>query len=294
MEPQRQKWQRTGNYALNRWGRENALAAGLGLVSGVTDRLILSGGKTKPDLAKEQITLPEERLAAWPSEAELMKQIIVGRYGSQYEKNHPGKSIEDAIQIEDKSDNTLENLAFTINNRPELLAKETKVGLLATDFHIRRVALLTHMFSVREQPKGQLSAQQELLELADARGKTKLREIQEHLTDALKNEDLRNRLKGEERWEEGLIEPDYVSYWVGFPGVVEDPTVIQNVITALQDPAWIEATRREFAEKGLNFDSFTETDLRDLAATDRKKYDELRENLRIFTKRENRKAPPPK
>lgn len=60
MEPQRQKWQRTGNYALNRWGRENALAAGLGLVSGVTDRLILSGGKTKPDLAKEQITLPEE------------------------------------------------------------------------------------------------------------------------------------------------------------------------------------------------------------------------------------------
>lgn len=292
IEVKRQKWQSTGSYALNRWGRENALAAGLGLVSGLTDSLILSGGKTKPDLEKEQITLPEERLAAWPSEAELMKQIIVGRYGALYAKSHPGHSIEEAIKIEDKSTNTLENLGYTINNSPELLKKEAKIGLLATDFHIRRVGILTRMFSLKEQPKGQLSAQQELLELADARRKPKLREIQEHLTDTLKNEDLRNRLKGEELYEEALIEPDYISYWIGYPPDVEDPTVLQNVITSLQDPTWITAARREFAEKGLDFDSFTETDLRTLEQTDRKKYDELRERLRIFKIGGNRKVPP--
>jgi len=46
------EWQQMGRFGLNRWGRENALAAGFALVSGYTDRLLLSGGKNKANLGR--------------------------------------------------------------------------------------------------------------------------------------------------------------------------------------------------------------------------------------------------
>ena len=110
-ELKRQEWQRLGRFALNRWGRENALAAGLSLYLGITDKVILSGGQTIPDWAKS--FLPPERLQSWPSEAKLMKDIIVRRFGDMYFKKH-GKSIEAVLDIEDGSTNTLLNFTNSI------------------------------------------------------------------------------------------------------------------------------------------------------------------------------------
>ena len=81
-ELKRQEWQNMGRFALNRWGRENAIAAGLALFLGNTNKVIFSGGQTIPDWAKK--SLPTERLQNWPSEAKLMKDIIVRRFGNLY------------------------------------------------------------------------------------------------------------------------------------------------------------------------------------------------------------------
>jgi hypothetical protein len=54
-EEKRKEWQQVGRFGLNRWGRENALAAGLALYLGITDKLILSGGRTIPDWYKENL-----------------------------------------------------------------------------------------------------------------------------------------------------------------------------------------------------------------------------------------------
>lgn len=71
------EWQKLGRFGLNRWGRQNALSAGYALVSGYTDRLLLSGGKTMPTWAKEKLS--PDRIENWPSEARLMADIIKRR-----------------------------------------------------------------------------------------------------------------------------------------------------------------------------------------------------------------------
>jgi hypothetical protein len=78
------EWQTLGWFALKQWGRQNALAAGCALYTGLTKEVILSGGRTKSKWARENI--PASRLELWPSEAELMADIIIRYYGKLYEK----------------------------------------------------------------------------------------------------------------------------------------------------------------------------------------------------------------
>lgn len=288
-ELKRQDWQRMGRFALNRWGRQNALAAGLALHLGITNELVLSGGRTISRWAKE--TLPQERTKNWPSEAELMKDIIIRHFGELYEKKY-GRPIEEAIKIEDTSTNTLENFAYTINNNPELFSKENKVGLLATDFHIRRVALIARVFSVREAPRGKISAQEILRKRAMIRKKEKYKGMLDYMRDALSNPDLRKRLRGEERWERGLIDPDYLAYWVGYIGEVKNPIIIQKVMSKLKNPDWVEAAKRAFGKVGLNFDDFSEKDLIELQKNNPEDYEHLREGLKKLTTPEYRAVPP--
>lgn len=144
-ELKRQEWQRIGRFGLNRWGRENALAAGHALMDGITDKLILSGGKTIPKWVKE--LLPPERIENWPAEAELMKDIIVRRFGDDYQKKY-GKSINAAIDVEINSTNTKSNFEFLIAKNPDLLSKGVSAGVLSTDFQMNRILALTKLFSI--------------------------------------------------------------------------------------------------------------------------------------------------
>lgn len=281
------RWQQAGRFGLNRWGRQGALAAGLALYLGVTDRLILSGGKTMPSWAKD--VLDENTLANWPSEASLMRDIIIRRYGDLFKERY-GKSIEECLTVEGHSTNTLENFAYTINNSPGLTGKE-KVGLMGADFHIRRISELAHIFSVWEAPRGQLSSQELLRERATIRNKDNYNEMQRYLRDALRNPDLRQRLEGEERWERGLIDESYLSYWLGYLSQVEDPAVIQQVMTALNDPSWKAQATREFQKVGLDFDHFAQEDLVRLSTDETARYDQLIEGLRRLQS-EFRQFPP--
>lgn len=287
VELERQKWQRTGRLALNRWGRQNALAAGALLVAGDTQELILSGGKTSRDWMKT--SLPTERLENWPSEAELMRDIIVARFGEAFTKDpkNAGKSIESLIKIEDASTNTLENLAYTINNNPDLLIAGGGIGLLGTDFHIKRIATLSHLFSVNESAGGKLGAQDRLKSRAG--GRVLYEKILNHMTDAQNNVDLQERNNQEDHWSKEL-DTD-LAYWLGYFGHVESPQVIQNVIDLLGQPQWVEQAKVEFAKVGLDFDDIRAQDLSKLEEKDPDKYNAFRESLVLHVK-EHRKVPP--
>jgi len=144
IEEKMAEWQSQGRFGLNRWGRENALAAGFSLVSGFSEKVLLSGGKTIPSWAKDELS--PGRIEKWPSEAQLIADIIKRRFGPAYEKIH-GKPIESAIMLEDASTNTLENLANSINENPDLLKDQKTLGLLATDFHIDSSEKITALFA---------------------------------------------------------------------------------------------------------------------------------------------------
>src|SRR5581483_815194 len=129
-----EKYQHLGRFALKRLGRFNALAAGYALVRGQTRELILSGGHTQnkqtrearepkliefykengqekkiedyANLSQAQKNLMLDDFAAkvvnWPSEAELMKDVIVRRYAEEYKKKF-GRDISEVIKLEDRA-----------------------------------------------------------------------------------------------------------------------------------------------------------------------------------------------
>lgn len=253
----RQEWQHTGRLALNRWCRQNAIAAGEALMLGLTDRIILSGGKTQPGWAKDVVS--EDRLREWPSEAEMMKDIIVRMYGKRYQELTK-KSIEEVLIVEDASTNTLQNFALTMNTYPEL-TKGEQVGVLGADFHVRRIKVLADLYGVPVARGGDLSAQDMLEQKAADRRKGRYEKILHWMGDAFRNPDLRNRLKGEERWESGLVDEKYLAYWMGYAGHLEDPKLIMDILEVLKDPSWRTGAVREFARVGLDFNQFADTDL---------------------------------
>lgn len=281
-EVERQKWQNTGRLTLNHWGRMNALAAGAMLVAGDTEKLLLSGGQTMRSWMKE--SLPEERTDEkhWPSEAKLMKDIIVARFGSAYAKKYPGKNIEDALALEAESTNTLANIPLSINRDPDLLNNDGSVGLLGADFHTQRIVTLSHLFTVQEAPGGDLGAQSKLRERVQTykAGIIKSYEkILDHMDDLENNEDLQIRTGQEQHWSEVL--DTEANYWVGYVGLLKSPQVIQTVIDRLKDPKWVAQARIEFKKVDLDFDNLTDADdkIIKMAREDPAKYEAFRKAL---------------
>lgn len=290
----RDKLQHTGRLALNRWGRQNALAAGALLVAGDTTEVLLSGGPTIPAWAKE--SLPQHMLDNWPSEAELMKDIIISRFADAYQKKF-GRSIETVISTEARSTNTLENLAHSLNTDVSLTKPDARIGLLATDFHIQRSALITQMFSIESNTDDQHGAQSVLGARAtklpkNSYAKHAYDRILSHLNDVNTNVDLQSRIQNEDRWTSGLVEPAHLAYWLGYFGMVNDPKVIQRALESLSDPKWQEQARSEFAKVGLDFDAFSGQDLQRLEAEHPAEFLGLQTKL-IEHKQEHRTMPPP-
>jgi len=262
----RQEWQNMGRLTLNRWSRQNALAAGLALYLGITDKLILSGGKTgKPQGVDDN---------DWPSEAQLMRDIIVRAFGDKYQQTY-GKSIETAINLEDKSINTLENFEFIINNNPELTQKDKKFALLSADFQLRRVAQLARIFSVNIAPHGEISPQDLLKERAEIRTKDQYTDVITYMKDSLRNPDLRRRLEGEQLLERGIIGENFIEYWIGYMADIKDLRIMQQIITALSNKAWVIKTSETFEKIGLKFSEF-----QDLSKLTNDQIEELRTKLR--------------
>jgi len=305
-EKKREKWQRIGRFGLNRWGRENALAAGLALYLGITDKVILSGGRTipewyknilrekfiaqNPDILQDEVESHFQQWlnTYWPSEAELMKDIIVQRFGKMYQDRY-GKSIEEAILIENESTNTLLNFANSINKNPDLLNQNKKIGFLATDFHMRRTLFLAKLFSLIDLPVEEIASEAKrilaqltnvfviddenepaiksqtiLKKRAEIRGKQTYIKIQDWLLNLDENPDLQARVKGEQRWTKGLTDPQFLAYYACYFGEFNKQEVLkplQKFLKLLSQPEWLEQARKIFNQHGLNFDEFSEIDI---------------------------------
>ncbi|QQG44231.1 MAG: YdcF family protein [Candidatus Roizmanbacteria bacterium] len=285
-EEQRQQWQSNGFFALKQLGIQNALAAGYALYKGKTKKIILSGGKTIPRFVKN--LLPQRRLKSWPSEAYLMKDVITSCYGSFFEKKC-GFPIDKAIILEESSTNTLENFAFTINDNPEILDPNLKIGFITSSFHLKRVNHIARIFSIFTNHE-QKTAQDLLKEL-----KSEKKLIDNLIWPNIKNisnlqTDIINQ--HEKRWLLGLSHPDYLAYWLGYLGLVKHPAVIQNALNLLNSDPWIETARIVFKNMGLNFDDYKNEDLMHLSKNNQARYNLLIENLQKLKTPSLRRLPP--
>lgn len=281
------EWQRLGRFGLNRWGRQNALSAGYALLSGYTDRLLLSGGRTIPQWAKEK--LPPERIEQWPSEAQLMADIIKRRFGKMYQDIY-GKPIDSAILIEDKSTNTLENFANSINSEQgqEILDGMKKAGVLAADFHVPRGEDIAYLFAPGGNFEQGSSAQSVLGQRAESNNKQTYGRIIKWMSDP-DNQDFRAREAMEAIWTGALKDPELLTYWLGYIGIVEDPRVLQSTVRRLSsDPAWKTQAQNAFSQADLDFDSLTTTDLTKM---DPNQFKQIADNLKLLATKEYRAMP---
>lgn len=289
IEEKRQDWQHTGHFALKRMGKQTALAAGLALYSGITNRLIVSGGKTKPAFADS--LLPKERLAHWPSEGYLLKDVISRNYGKLYYEKYQ-KSIDSAILIEAAATNTLENFAYSINKSPEPIFKDMKIGFLSAKHHLRRISLLSQIFFLQGAEESLLSAEELFRKVELYRHKTafedllKMRETKEDTSDLLFQKE------GEKRWATAISDPTYVAYWCGYLGDVKYPEVVQHALKRLYTPEWKKTAEQVFAQVGLPLSEFINEDLVKLAKDNPGKYKQLIESLHKLKSPEYRKLPP--
>jgi hypothetical protein len=282
------EWQKTGWFGLKQWGRQNALAAGCALYTGLTEKIVLSGGRTKSKWTRENI--PQSRLDAWPSEAELMADIIERYYGKLYEKRYQ-RPIREVITIEDRATNTLENFAYTINKHPELLAENKRVGFLTAKHHLKRVSLLAQIFSIRHADESKLCAQdilckQEVVSQIDTE-----EDILEEVRMFQKSQRIKELEQTEAQLIRGLLEPQYLTYWFGYLGDVKNPTVLREAMRRLNEPQWSEVARGVFQQLGLNMHEYTKNDICELASRDPNKYYLLVEGLKKLKRPEYRKVP---
>ncbi len=232
----RKKWQWIGWYTVKKWGRQNALAAGNLLLHAKTDKVILSGGKTFPKWHK----LTDGLLEHWPSEAEMMADIVIQYYGSLYKKKF-GRSIEEALHIENKSTNTLENFAYTLRAHPYLLSKKTKVGLLSAGHHLRRISILAERFSMTRDIYATQSAQ----EIVDTKE-----------TLLITEDEKKQCYQHEELFVQALVKPQYLTYWLGYIPLADNPVILQNALNMLKAPEWKESAIKTFEKIGIQFSEY--------------------------------------
>lgn len=295
--------QNQGRFGLNRWGRQNGTMAGFAILSGHSERTLLSGGKTIPEWAKEKLS--PRRIEQWPSEASLMRDVIIRRFGRLYQEKY-GKPIEDAILTEDRSTNTLENFANTVNLNPEVLKNGVASGL-ASDFHFPRTERIGFLFTGEEVPgESAQGLQQSRLDEINKRregvnvvtkktGEVKpvgekdtYQEILDWMIDP-KNEELGKKSANEKDFDGALQDPDFLTYWIGYVGIVEDPRVLQKTVQRLSaEPRYAEAATQAFGLAGLDFSKVSS---KDLAAMPRQEFDSIREKLRILMTKEYRRMP---
>lgn len=281
------EWQKLGRFGLNRWGRQNALSGGYALLSGWTDRVLLSGGKTIPAWAKEK--LPPERLADWPSEAQLMADIIRRRFGTTYQEIY-GKPIDSVIIIEDRSTNTLENFANSINSDQgqDILNGMKNTGVLAANFHVPRGEDIAYLFAPGGNFEQGSSAQQVLSTRIEGRNKQTYERILNWMSDP-RNQDLRAREGMEKVWTGALNDPELLTYWLGYIGVVEDPRVLQSTVQRLNsDPTWRSQAVNAFNKVGLDFNTLASTELTKMDLT---QFRQIADKLKILSTKEYRAMP---
>ncbi len=309
----RKRWQHEGRFALKRMGRMNAFAAGVALLEGKTERVILSGGKTKPGWVDQLLqNEPNPILEDMPSEGAMMKDVIVSFFGKAlYEKEYGPRPrqtktekdetfldrardywagyerfVEEVLSkriiVEDEATNTLENIALTINKNKEII-EGGNIGLLTVRHHLPRTALIADRFHVRDQAKtdGQFASQPMLIDRVQQRKKPTFVTLLTTMMDE-DNPAIQALLTGERRWTRALQEPEYFTYWGGYPAKLDDPLKIVDIYADLGEE-WRDPMQDAFSHVGVSYD-----DVMHLPQKEAEQIAKIREQLLGLTERKIR------
>lgn len=312
IETKRLEWQKMGRFSQKRWGEFNALAAGLSLYLGTTDKLILTGGRTVPKAN-------EGSKQNWPSEAEMMRDIIIRRYGRlMFERDYPKlkdysetqyqKYLETELKprliIEDEAETTPENVVYSVNKNPELFKSGNKIAIITNEHHLERASEFLHKFAGVSEV-GQISAQGLLKERAEIRNKKGYQELMRFFTEEESNTDLQKRAASDKEKAERMKDPKRILYWFGYLGMLNDSQKVQTVISDLvkiEDTAlrqrWLNALSQAFSKADIFYsakpedleksDNFYTIDIGELQKKGPAKFKQFKEKLSGLTVPEKR------
>lgn len=270
-EQLRENLEQMGRFSYKRYGELNALAAGLALYTGKTEKIILSGGRT---ILEDKI----RQGVGFPSEAELMRDLIIKIYGRKlYERDYPGEKPTVTFEeykktklinyfiIEDSATNTIDNIIRSINHAANVFFNENatpEIGLLGNDHQVERTVQLLKLFTGNEKGAHQISAQRDILmPFADFRNKSGNKgffpELLRYMTDEPTNIDMQERIKGEKIGQEKLKKPEDIFWWLGYVGHSNVPQVFQAIMDRLKQPQWQPYAKKGFDLLELDFEHFS-------------------------------------
>lgn len=300
-----------GKFSQPRWGELNALAAGVALYENITDKIILTGGKTKPSDSLNKIAD-----SARPSEAAVMKDIIISRFGKLlFEQKYPGQftpekykqfldnELSQRILVEDEALTTPENILYSVNKYPTLFKEGEKLGLLTNKHQLERATGFMRYFAGIQGEIGQLSSQELLEQRAKLRNKQYYADLMHFFYDDENNSDLTKRQKGDKEKAERLKEPAKIMYFFGFLGLHKDGARVQSLLNELRsrtdpnDPnlakKWTKAISFAFNEAGLlysdkpedqnNPDNLFNTNFGELQISNPDKYSQIMDKVATLT-----------
>lgn len=200
------------------------------------------------------------------------------------------KSIDTAIITEDQSTNTLENFANSMNSSQgqEILNGMKKAGVLATNFHVPRGENIACLFAPGAELEKGLSAQEVLTRrVAEAKNGDVYKQILGWMSDPT-NPDFRARESMEKVWSKGLNDPEFLTYWLGYIGMVEDPRVLQATVQKLNSDATRGQAIEAFGKANLDFNSLSASDLTQLS---QEEFRQIADKLQILSTGEYRANP---
>ncbi|KKP69457.1 hypothetical protein A2X44_02895 [candidate division CPR3 bacterium GWF2_35_18] len=224
---------------VNVYCRLNAVAAAAMYREGLTTKVILTGGRTGRQELK--------------SEGELMKNIMVHEYGIP----------EEAILVEDKAGNTLQNYANSLEMEGGI-KEGSRIMHLAAPHHTGRVHMMAKMYDL-DGPT--FSSEQVLRQVFDTaiRGEDydtnfigfdsntarKITQNMHILFNADDNPNFFARATAENRWTEGLIQMP--EYWIMQAAMINDEKRFIRILQTLKDIKMVLPECQHPLGKDLNY-----------------------------------------
>ena len=301
----RAAWQGTSTYALKRFGRINALAGGLLLVDGVAKELILTGGHTasgqikkriqnhilndihtSPDITHDQMNRKIYQylryFMRWPSEAEMMADIIRRYFGYAYREKY-GRNIDEVIKIESNATNTLENVTCVVNAYPYIYKK--RVGIVSVSHHLRRIQEVTDKLGLKIAPHACYSSQEVLAKRFRNYHMTDAESTMHELQAASSHSWLQALQAKEKTLLRGLRDEEYVAYWIGYVFEFDDPQQIQSVVKQLlNNEEYKKAVDDVLSQVGLQVNTIISPTFATLAIDEPEVFDTIKQHGMALTR----------
>lgn len=193
------------------------IAAAQMYLDGLAREIIFTGGKTATGRGIES------------SEAEKMKnyaQKMLSKAGI------PDERIEQAIILEDRATNTIENVANVCNIIDEKPQEYQSLAILSNEYHLDRAQELLKKFNLEAES---VSAEEKLGERS---GK-----YQKVLDRFFASPGYQKRLAGEKRWTAGLKE--LPRYWFPQAMAVNNPDRLYQIMESIYGPAFTQKVGKE-------------------------------------------------